>query len=439
MDKKIFGTDGIRNIYGKYPLDPENLSRLVQSIVQKLYDNKKLKIIVGRDTRDSGKEIESIILKSFQDLDIELISLGIVPTPVVAFLTKKLNADLGLVISASHNSSIYNGFKFFNSKGYKFPEKTELEIEEIFFSKRLLDCKGNFEFNERFDLQDEYVKFVKSLSQDLSGLKIVLDCANGAAFNLAPRIFSELGAEIINIASVPDGKNINHFCGSLYPENIQKKVLEHGADIGIAFDGDADRVILCDEKGNIIDGDKILALIANNLNKKNQLNNSTIVTTVMSNIGLFKHLNKLGIKSSIVNVGDQNVIHEMYSKGYSLGGEKSGHIIISPYSTTGDGIFSAVQVLNIMKQDNMPLSSLTQIIKLFPQVLINVDVNAKIPLNNIPGLSSMKENMENNLDGRIFIRYSGTENKLRIMVEGSDKNQIENYALQLASFVKNTI
>ncbi len=447
---KLFGTDGIRATANVYPMVPE-LALLIGKAAANYFKehsgNGTPKIVIGKDTRLSGYMIESALTSGIVSMGANVLLVGPMPTPAIAHLTKSLNAEAGIVISASHNPSQDNGIKIFNEDGFKLDEKVEEQIEKLVLEEKMKSVYAPAtKIGKAYRIDDakgRYIEFAKSSikSESLEGMKIVLDCANGAAYDVAPKIFSELGAKVIVMNSKPDGQNINLNCGATHPQEMQKKVLEEKADLGIALDGDADRVIVSDEKGNFVDGDHIMAICVNNLMEKNRLDENSVVVTVMTNLGFDKAMQKLGVKIFKTAVGDKYVIDEMRKRKIVLGGEQSGHIIFSKYSTTGDGIITALQLLKIMKEKKEKLSKLATIMKSFPQVLVNVCVKEKIEFNEMPSVKKAIQEVEEKLsgNGRTLIRYSGTENLARIMIEGENQKQIEEYANKIAEEIKKEI
>jgi phosphoglucosamine mutase len=442
---KLFGTDGIRGIANKDSLTPENALRLGMALIYVLNlksPGKKLKIVIGKDTRISGYMLETALSSGICSMGSDVYLIGPMPTPGVAFITSSMRADAGVVISASHNPYYDNGIKFFDCKGFKFTEELEYKIEDVFFSSildssELRPANGDIGKAHRIDdATGRYVIFTKLTFPKcltLNRLKIVIDCANGAGYKAAPEVFSELGAEVIITASRPDGLNINEKCGSMHPEFISSEVLKNKADIGIAFDGDGDRAIFCDENGNILYGDEFLAICALYMKDIGELKNNGIVTTSMSNIALEILMKKNGINISYADVGDRYIMEQMIKKGFNLGGEQSGHIIFLDDASTGDGIISALKLLTIMIKLNKSLSELRKIITPYPQVLINIDVPYKKNLDELPEFNKKIDYYNKILEnrGRIFIRYSGTQNYLRILVEGEDNEEINKIGLDL--------
>jgi len=444
--KKLFGTDGIRGIANQYPMTSEVAVKLGKAIAISLNNGKnRPKILIGKDTRISGYLIESALTSGICSSGADVLLVGPMPTPAIAHLTKSFAADAGIVISASHNPAEHNGIKIFDKEGFKLSDKLEEEIEKMVLSKKESDesVKGG-KIGKAFRIDDakgRYIEFAKNTikNHSLSNLKIVLDCANGAAYHIAPDIFRELGAEVVVLNNKPDGLNINLRCGALYPNVIREKVLEEKADIGIAFDGDADRVIMVDGEGNDIDGDCIMAICA--IEMKNKLKNNVVVATTMSNIGFEIAMKNKGIKVVRTDVGDRYVVEEMKANNYNLGGEQSGHIIFFDYSTTGDGIITALQILNIMKRTGKKLSDLKECITTFPQIIKNVDVREKKLFEKMSKVMEEIKNAEKQLkdNGRIIVRYSGTENKARVMVEGKNEKEINEIADKIVNEIKKEV
>lgn len=450
--KRLFGTDGVRGVANYDPMTPEISLKLGKALTyilkQKKTDSKRPRIVIGKDTRLSGYMFEQAISAGVASMGADVLLVGPLPTPAIAFLTASMRADAGVVISASHNPYEDNGIKFFDRFGFKLPDEKELEIEELVLSEGInrlnVPPKDIGKALRLDDAPGRYVVFLKNaFPKDLTleGLKIVLDCANGAAYRVSPIVFEELGADLITIGVKPDGKNINTECGSLNPELLKQKVKETGADLGIALDGDADRVIFCDETGDIVDGDKIMAICAEEMIKSKRLLKNTVVATVMSNMSLEAFICDNGGELIRTAVGDRYVVEEMRARGCNFGGEKSGHIIFLDHTTTGDGTLAALQVLAIMKRKEKRLSELAKIIDLFPQLLLNVRVKEKKSFKAIEGLSNLLVLSERNLKnrGRINLRYSGTEPLVRIMVEGEDESLIREIAEEIASLIERNI
>jgi phosphoglucosamine mutase len=381
-------------------------------------------------------------------MGVDVLLIGPMPTPGIAFLTRSMRADAGMVISASHNPFQDNGIKIFSRDGFKLPDQLEETIEKLIVNDTIKGLRPTAdEVGKAFRMEDangRYIVFLKNTFPQhlaLDGLKLVIDCANGAAYKIAPAVFTELGAEIITLGVNPDGKNINDGCGSLYPKKLQQAVIEHEANLGIAFDGDADRVIFVDEYGKVVDGDQIMTICALELARQEQLAANTLVAAVMSNIGLEKALAPHGLKVVRTQVGDRYVVEEMRRHGYNFGGEQSGHLIFMDHNTTGDGILSALQLLAVMISSGRTLSELARVMEIFPQVMKNVPVNSKPPLDQVEPLARRIREIETEINGRgrVLVRYSGTENKLRIMMEGENDQVITAYVDELVELVEKTI
>jgi phosphoglucosamine mutase len=447
MKKRLFGTDGVRGVANIYPMTTEiamQLGRAAAYIFKK--DNpRRHRIVIGKDTRLSGYMIENALVAGICSMGVDVLLVGPLPTPGIAFITSSMRADAGVVISASHNPYQDNGIKFFSADGFKLPDDTELEIEKLIFGNEIDSLRPVAdEVGKAFRIDDacgRYIVFLKnSFPQqlDLNGLKIVLDCANGAAYKVAPAVLQELGAEVIPLGVQPNGSNINAGCGSLYPEVIARAVKEHGAHLGMALDGDADRVIFVDEQGNEVDGDQIMAICSLDMMKQGLLAHNTLVTTVMSNLGLDIALRNAGGHVVKTAVGDRYVVEEMRRGGYNLGGEQSGHMIFLDHNTTGDGMVSALQLLAIMQRTGKPLSELAGVMTTLPQVLLNVRVASRQDISIVPEIARMVKDAEEKLaeTGRVLIRYSGTEPLLRIMLEGQDEKLITELAQGIADVIE---
>ncbi|MGA1861570.1 phosphoglucosamine mutase [Deferribacter thermophilus] len=432
--RKYFGTDGIRGRANVFPMISDFALKLGKAIAT-IFKNggKKHLIVIGKDTRISGYMFENAIVSGICSMGVDAVLLGVLPTPAIAFITKSLRADAGVVISASHNPYYDNGIKFFGPDGYKLSDDLELKIEELVEKNNFNLSPTNIGKAYRIETAiGRYVEYVKSTFDkdiDLKGLKIVIDCANGATYKVAPMAFSELGADVIVINDKPNGYNINDGCGAVNPEQLQGEVIKHKADLGISFDGDGDRVIFVDEKGEIVDGDYILGICADFMNEIGSLKNSTIVATVMSNLGFENSLLNRGIKMIRSQVGDRYVLEEMLKGGYNLGGEQSGHIIFSDYNTTGDGLISALQLLKVLVRKGDSLNNIKKFIEVYPQKLKNLPVDEKVPFERLTKLQKIIRDIENELknSGRVLVRYSGTENKLRVMVEAEFEDKIDEY------------
>ncbi len=443
---KLFGTDGIRGVSNKYPMTSDMAMKVGQAVAYILKkEGHRPRIIIGKDTRLSGYMFENALAAGITSMGADAVMVGPMPTPGVAFLTTNLDADAGIVISASHNPFEDNGIKIFAKTGFKLTDQQEVRIEELVLSdgldnKLAAPDKIGKAYREK-DALGRYIVFLKYTfpkNLSLEGMNIVLDCANGATYKLAPTMLREMRANIIPINTEPDGMNINHGCGALYPEGLAKKVIEEKADIGFAFDGDGDRLIVVDEKGKIVTGDQMLSIFAKNLMLEGKLNNNILVTTVMSNLGLSIAMEKLGIEQFKTKVGDRHVLEEMLKRGAVIGGEDSGHIIFLEHHTTGDGVLSALQLLAVMKKEGRPLSEINGIMKIFPQVVINVDIKHKPPLEEQAEITRLVGEVEKELKdkGRVLVRYSGTQSVCRIMVEGPTYQLTELFAKRLAKAVK---
>ncbi len=427
---RLFGTDGIRGKANVYPMVGDVAYKLGKALVYALNGtpNKKRKIIIGKDTRLSGYMLESAITSGIVSMGADAYLVGPMPTPAIAFLVRSMRCDAGVVISASHNPYDDNGIKIFSHEGLKLDDDVEKTIENLILSDKL-DGKGALgeKIGRAYRIRDtlgRYIVFAKDTlpySVSLEGLRIVLDCANGATYKVAPMIFEELGAEVIAINNQPNGVNINDKCGSTYPNAILEATKLYRADVGIAFDGDGDRVLMVDEKYNLVDGDAILAILARNMKDNRVLKGDTVVGTVMTNYGLELFLKRIGVKLERVDVGDKNIVKRMIEKGYNLGGEQSGHVVLWDFNTTGDGIVTALAVLSIMQQSGKKLSELTEDFEKIPQKTYNVVVKDKPPLEDIEEIQKAIEKSKSILDGngRIVVRYSGTEPLLRITTEST--------------------
>jgi len=443
--KTLFGTDGVRGVANKDPMTSEMAMRIGRAAAHVFRDSpRRHSIVIGKDTRLSGYMIESALTAGLCSMGMDVLLVGPVPTPGIAFLTRSLRADAGVVISASHNPYEDNGIKFFGRDGFKLPDDVETRIEDLIFSGAIDTIRPTAaEIGKAYRVDDaigRYNEFVKSSiprGMDLTGLRVVVDTANGAAYKIGPRILFELGADVVSLYDKPNGININQGCGSLYPEVVCSTVVASQAQIGIAFDGDADRVILSNEHGAVVDGDTIMAMCAKQMMQEGRLKHNTLVATVMSNLGLELAMQKLGGTLVRAAVGDRYVMEKMIEGGYNLGGEQSGHIIFLDNNTTGDGLISALQVLAIMKQTGKPLSELAACMKTYPQTLVNVRVKDHKDLTSIPEIAKKIAEIEKKLDGtgRLLVRYSGTEPKVRIMIEGEDKKEIQTLAENLAEII----
>lgn len=444
---KLFGTDGMRGKVNKYPITPETALRvgMAAAIVLKKEHHGRNMVLIGKDTRLSGYMIESALTSGICSMGMNVTLVGPLPTPGIAFLTRALRIDAGVVISASHNPFYDNGIKFFSYNGFKLPDNTEARIEAMVKDDGLERYRAKGEHvGKAFRLDDatgRYIEYIKSTLRKgvtFEGMKVVVDCANGSAYKTTPWLLRELGAEVISIHDHPNGTNINDNCGSLHTGDLVKAVLKHKADIGVAHDGDADRVLLCDEKGRLVDGDQIMGMCAVEMDARGGLRRRTVVATVMSNIGLEIFLKKHGIGLVRTKVGDRYVVEKMRGDDYNFGGEQSGHIIFLDHNTTGDGPITAVQVLDLMKARDLPLSRLASPIKLFPQVLINVEIEKRQDFRSSPAIMRAVQQAEETLGskGRVLVRPSGTEPKIRVMLEGESLNTINRLGRQIAKVIK---
>jgi len=448
-ERKLFGTDGIRGRANDHPMTPEvalSLGRAVAHVFKRL--DSRPRIVIGKDTRLSNYMFETALQAGICSMGVDAVQLGVLPTPGIAFMTTGMRADAGVVISASHNAYDDNGIKFFAADGFKLPDELEAQIEDLIDSPELLAHRAHgAEIGRAYRIQDavgRYSVFLKSTfpkQLDLQGLRVVVDCANGAAYKVAPEVLYELGAEVIPLGTAPDGTNINDQSGALHPEIMARKVRAMRADIGIALDGDADRCIICDSEGRIIDGDRILYMLARQMKDEGRLAHNTVIATIMSNLGLERGLAKMGIGLERVNVGDRYVVERMRQGGFNLGGEQSGHLIMTDFATTGDGIVAGLQVLALMAATKKPLHELVAGFMPVPQVLLGLRVAEKPPLETLAASSAAITAAERILEGkgRVVVRYSGTEPKCRVMIEGDDEAQIQELAKGIVSAIKREI
>lgn len=449
VKRRIFGTDGVRGRTNRSPMDSEMALQLGRSAAYVLKNGPhRHRIVIGKDTRLSGYMLESALASGITSMGTDVLLVGPLPTPGVAFITRSMRADAGVVISGSHNDYRDNGIKFFDRDGFKLADSLEEKFEDAIFCGEAEKARVEADqIGRAFRVEDargRYIQFLKSVIPSkltLDGLKIVVDCSHGAGYRIAPFVLEELGADVVAIGDRPDGTNINKNCGSLHPEKLCETICRHGANAGFALDGDADRVIMCDEKGEIVDGDVIMGLCAVHFAEKGCLARQTLVATVMSNLALDHALKKRGIAVIRTAVGDRYVIDAMRQGSYNLGGEKSGHLIFLDHNTTGDGILGALQVLGIMVASQRPLSELKKVVKLYPQVLLNVPVSSRPDLVGIPRIAQALSDAEGTLQGRgrILVRYSGTEPIARVMVEGEDSVQIEKMANQISGVIRESI
>ena len=451
MKRNLFGTDGIRGRANSYPITSEVALALAQAAGSRFHrGDKHASVVIGKDTRLSGYMLENALTSGFMAMGMDAVLLGPLPTPAVASLTRSLRADLGVMISASHNPATDNGIKLFGPDGYKLSDSIEAKIESDISA-----FLGNTHQPPRVDamdlgkarrLNDAAGRYIEAVKQtfprdlNLNGVKVVVDCANGAAYKVAPQILYELGAEVIPLGIEPNGLNINADCGATAPHNLSKAVVIHQADIGIALDGDADRLIVVDEGGRVVDGDQIMALIAEDWAMSGKLAANTLVATVMSNLGMENYLATVGVKVERTGVGDRYVVESMRANGYNLGGEQSGHIVLSDFTTTGDGLVAAVQVLSLLARKQITTSELTSLFEPLPQILVNVRFSGPSPLENERVKTSIAA-QEKRLaqTGRVLIRKSGTEPLIRVMTEGEDNDLIVDAANQIRETIEQVV
>lgn len=446
---ELFGTDGIRGKANHYPITPEMAVKIGKATASrfKKKGKKQQQILIAKDTRISGDMLEAGLAAGICSMGMDAALCGVLPTPGVAWITSAEKAAAGISISASHNPFYDNGIKIFNSDGVKLSDEEENEIEEYVLRGEgsvvaPIDKTGHV--LQMSDTQNRYADFLSgTLPADCSfkGFKIVIDCANGAVCKIAPELFRRLGADVTSLFDSPDGVNINANCGSEHPEFLKKYVISNEVDIGVAFDGDGDRLIAVDEKGNSLEGDQLLAIFSNAMIQERNLKNNVLVSTVMSNIGLGLTLKKLGVRHIMADVGDRRVKEKMKAVGAVLGGENSGHIIFSEHHTTGDGMLSALQLISIMRTASKPLSELARIMKVYPQALINVEVKSKPPLKKIPAVQTAIQTVEKKLagNGRVLVRYSGTQPLCRVMVEGPSHSETKALCNQIAESIKDIL
>ncbi len=446
---KLFGTDGVRGVANVHPMTGEMAMQIGRAIAH-IFKNTggRHRIVIGKDTRLSGYMLETALASGICSMGVDVLLVGPMPTPAIAFITQSMRADAGVMISASHNPFYDNGIKIFSHDGFKLPDAMEDKIEGLVSSNSIHSLRPTArDVGKAFRIDDargRYIVYLKNTFPSplsLDGLKIVLDCANGAAYRVAPTVLEELGAEVIPIGVDPDGENINLNCGSLHPEIVSRMVLQTGADVGMALDGDADRIVFVDDQGTVVDGDHIMAICATDLIQEKRLKKNTLVTTIMSNMGLERTLKAYKGKVVKTAVGDRYVVDEMKRSGYNMGGEKSGHMIFLDHNTTGDGIITALQVLAVMAKKEKPLADLAMIMIPFPQVLFNIRVKEKKELSQIPELDRKITTIEQELGetGRIVLRYSGTEPVIRLMLEGEKEDQIQQMGSDLAEAIERSL
>ena len=436
---RLFGTDGARGIAGG-ELTADLAMKIGASAAYVLGESKKIKVIVGMDTRYSGDMLACAVNAGLLSMGADVIFVGVVPTPAVSFLVTHLKADMGVMISASHNPAKYNGIKLFNNKGYKLADEIEEKIEHYILDEKLPECTNIGRYERDENLKNKYINFLYTLANDYNGLKVVVDCANGSASATAPTLFEKLNVNAKIIFDSPDGVNINDNCGSTHLDALISKVKEVQADLGIAYDGDGDRCLAVDEKGELIDGDRIMAVISNYLKEKGKLNKNTLVATVMSNLGLNKYAEANKLNFVQTKVGDRYVLEEMLKNGYNIGGEQSGHIIFLDYNPTGDGILTSLMLIRVMLEKQKSASELCNIIKMYPQVLVNAKVSSekKNLYKEDSEIQGEIEKLEKEFsgNGRVLIRPSGTEPLIRVMIEGEDQNYIKEKAETLAKLIE---
>ena len=454
--KKIFGTDGVRGTANIEPVTAETALKLgraaghvFKNLETQARGHGRHKIVLGKDTRLSGYMLENALSSGILSMGVDVLFIGPLPTPGVAYVSRSLRADAGIVITASHNAYDDNGIKFFRADGYKLDDKIEYQIESLVFSGEIENIRPTAdEIGKAVRIDDALGRYIEQAKASfprgmtLEGLRIVVDCAHGAAYKSTPCVLRELGAEVIVYGNQPDGKNINKECGSMHPILMCQKVWEHRADLGLAHDGDGDRVLLCDERGALIDGDDIMAIAGLDLLAQGTLADNTVVGTLMSNAGLDAALAAAGGRVVRAPVGDRNVIDEMLRHGFNFGGEQSGHIIFRDYSTTGDGLVAALQILRIMKAKQTPLSKLALRWTRFPQLVTNIVVREKRPFQELDGLPKLVAEAEAELKGqggRVFLRYSGTEPKARLLLEGRDAPTLEKWSKKISEAIKQQV
>jgi phosphoglucosamine mutase len=453
--RKLFGTDGVRGVANVHPMTAEMALQLGRALAYVVRNGPhRHRIVIGKDTRLSGYMLEQAIASGISSMGVDVMLCGPLPTPAIAFITQSMRADAGVVISASHNPYQDNGIKFFSRDGFKLPDEVELQIEQLVLAdggagdqglRALRPTATRIGKAKRIDdARGRYGQFLKGLfprELTLEGMTVVVDCAHGAAYQVAPGVFEELGAKVVPLAVKPDGTNINHECGAVHPEAMARSIRRHGAQLGLALDGDADRVILADETGKVVDGDAIMAILGRDLLQRRALAKRTVVATVMSNLGLERALGEEGGHVVRTAVGDRYVVEEMRSRGYNFGGEQSGHLIFLDHVTTGDGVAAALNVLAVMRREGCALSALARCFRPVPQALVNVVVAEKRPLAELPAVGKAISVAERELRGagRVLVRFSGTENKARVLVEGPDARRIRAMAEAIAGSLREAL
>ncbi len=445
--ERLFGTDGIRGKVNGEKINALMAVNIAMAAGEYFYGKagtKRPRVLIGKDTRLSGYMLEPALVAGFTSLGIDSITTGPLPTPGIAHLTNVLRCDLGVMISASHNPYQDNGIKLFNADGYKLSDDVENKIQSLLKKGPRLSNSENLGRARRMeDAIGRYIEFIKSIldkNEDLSGIKVVLDCANGAGYKVGPEAMFELGCDVISMSISPDGKNINDKCGAIFPKNMAEMTYKSKANIGIALDGDADRVIFSDEKGELIDGDQIIGVLANNMKTSNQLNNNTVVGTIMTNLSLEQYLNSLGINLNRVNVGDRYILDEMINNDYNLGGEPSGHVLLTNHSKTGDGLLTAIKVISLLKKSGLQASEFLRPFKMTPYKIKNINqVDNKILDNSIVKNKIKDFNKKLSDNGRILVRPSGTESLIRILVESKEKSLIDKYLTKVSEILDQNI
>ncbi len=447
-ERRLFGTDGIRGVANQYPMTAEMALALGRSVAEYFRQrDRHCRVVIGKDTRLSGYMFESALEAGIVSAGADVMLVGPLPTPAIAFITASMRADAGVVISASHNPFQDNGIKLFGPDGFKLPDDVEVEIEQRIVNPEPLTPGPEPKIGKAVRLDDaegRYVQYLKdSFPKDrtLDGIRVVVDCANGAAYRAAPQVFAELGAEVTSLGVEPNGRNINDGCGALHPDRVAAEVRRNHASLGIALDGDADRVILTDERGEIVDGDHIMAIVGTRFMARGKLPGDTVVATVMSNLGLERALATKQARLLRTAVGDRYVVEAMREGGFTFGGEQSGHIVFLEEATTGDGLLAALQVLSVMVQEGRSLSELAKLMTRYPQVLLNFAVDRKVPIDQLPAVVSTIANVEKALggEGRVLVRYSGTEPKARVMIEGTDEAVIHAHAEDIAACLRKAL
>lgn len=448
-ERKLFGTDGVRGVANQYPMTSEVALALGRAVAHHAKQGKhRHRILIGKDTRLSGYMLEMAFASGVCSMGVDALLIGPLPTPAVAFLTRDMRCDAGVMISASHNPYEDNGIKIFARDGFKLPDAAEANLESLLDDEkvgRVRPTKSAVGKAFRIDdAQGRYIGFLKSAfpsDLDLDGMKIVVDCANGAAYHVAPKVFEELGAQVVRLGVSPDGRNINRKCGALHPEGVQAAVKKHKADLGVALDGDADRLIVVDEHGEVVDGDNLLAIGARGMLRDGSLSKKTVVATVMSNLALDRKVEEWGGKVVRTAVGDRYVVDCMRQKGYVFGGEQSGHMVYLDHSTTGDGMLAALKLLGVMRREKASISDLRKLLPLYPQSLVNVKVREKKPLEQLPAVQKRIAQIEKRLgrDGRVVVRFSGTEAKARVLVEGPVAKDVSSWANEIANEIVSAI